>query len=411
MSPTRRAVLGGAALCGFSAAALAAEPTALTFCAIFPFSGAEALLGDESFRGLALAVDSLNAAGGLFKRKVVLLHEDGRDAKRAGEVAKAVAGKVAAIFGTATTSAALAASAAAGLANIPYFELTAIGDPITGRGLKYLFRFCPNADAFAAYSLDALTKLILPMIGHEPGGARIAILNVAGGPSASIAAAQATALKKLPVNLVQTLAYPANTLDFGPLVSALRGGRIDVLLHSAHPNDVVLFYRAMQEAHWRPRVVLGCGPAYGLMDTRQAIGAPFDGALAVDFPPYATNKAVAKGAAALEASYSSRYGSDPRSGLSLAAYTGAGFAFQALAKAGSTDRDKIRAAVLAMDVPCDEGGNGWGAAFGSNGQNRRAWPAVLQWQKGKPLAVYPGAAALAKISLPATFEPFGGARK
>ncbi|MGH7056392.1 MAG: ABC transporter substrate-binding protein [Acetobacteraceae bacterium] len=408
MSPSRRAVLGGAAVCGLQAtAALAAKPAVLTFAAIFPFSGASALLGDESFRGLALATDALNGSGGLLKRKVALIREDARDPKRATAAAKAVTAKAVAIFGTATTSAALAASAVAGLANVPYFELTAIGDPLTARGLKYLFRSCPDVDSFAECSLAALTGVVAPAMRRPAGALRLGILDVASGPSQAIAAAQAAACKKLKLDLVQTLAYPANSLNFGPLVRALRGARIDVLLHAAHPNDVVLLFRAMQQAGWRPRAVIGCGAAYGLADTRQAVGTTFDGTFAVDFPPYATDPKVARGAASLESAYRTRYGSAPRSGLSLAAYAGAGFFFAAIASAGSTDRDKIRKALLAMNVPCGAGANGWGAAFHSNGQNTRARPVALQWQKGRAVTVYPSPAALSHAAIQPAAEFHG----
>ena len=54
-----------AALCLGMAAANASAQDSIKFGALYPFSGALALLGDESFRGFELAVEERNAAGGI----------------------------------------------------------------------------------------------------------------------------------------------------------------------------------------------------------------------------------------------------------------------------------------------------------------------------------------------------------
>ncbi|WP_176000913.1 ABC transporter substrate-binding protein, partial [Paraburkholderia caledonica] len=51
--------------------------------AMYPFSGGLALLGDESFRGVELAVDERNAAGGINGSKIVLVKADAVDANQA----------------------------------------------------------------------------------------------------------------------------------------------------------------------------------------------------------------------------------------------------------------------------------------------------------------------------------------
>ena len=61
----------------------AAKAEELRFGALYPFSGGLALLGDESFRGLELATEEINAAGGLRGMRVVLLKGDAVDAAQA----------------------------------------------------------------------------------------------------------------------------------------------------------------------------------------------------------------------------------------------------------------------------------------------------------------------------------------
>ena len=51
--------------------------------ALYPFSGGLALLGDESFRGLEIAVEERNTAGGLNGKKIELVRGDAVDPNQA----------------------------------------------------------------------------------------------------------------------------------------------------------------------------------------------------------------------------------------------------------------------------------------------------------------------------------------
>ncbi|MGH7120142.1 MAG: ABC transporter substrate-binding protein [Acetobacteraceae bacterium] len=401
---TRRVLLAGAAGFGLGAAPARAPAPAsgppLTFGALFPFTGDAALLGDEAFRGLALAVEALNSAGGLDRRKVVLKQSDARNPSLAASAAKALIEreKVSAIFGTGTTAMALTASAASALANVPYFELTATGSAVTGRGLPSVFRSCSEVHALGALSVAGIADVLAPLWQRELRSLRVAVLAVREELGLAISEAQAAACKSRGLAIAQTLTYPPGTGDFMPLIRALKGARIEVVLHSGLSNDIVLFYRGMAEAAWQPRMVIGSGPSYAMADTRAAVGPGLDGTLIADFPPYAINPHAAPGVTAVGIAYQTKYGAAPRSGLSLAAYVGAGFFFAAIAKAGGTDLVKLRTALLTNNVACEKTANGWGAEFDVSGQNRRACPVLAQWQNGGAAAVFPRKFAAAMVA-------------
>jgi len=413
MLTTRRVVLAGAASLGIGAAPkLTSKKPPWVVGALFPLSGDAALLGDESFRGVALAVDALNATGGLAGREVRLMRADARDPTVAEAGAKALIGKekVSVIFGTAATPMALAGSSTAALAGVPYFELTATGTAVTGRGLPTVFRSCPEADAFGVASVAAVTKVLAPLWDRAPPSLRLATLASDDELGQGVAAMQATACKSRGLALVQSLSYPAGTVDVVPLIHALKEARIGVLLHTGFANDIVLLYRGMAETGWEPGMVIGCGPAYAMADTRAAVGPALDGTLVVDFPPYAIDPHVAPGVAAVASAYQRRYGAPPRSGLSLASYVGARLFFRAMQQAGGIDQAKLRAAVLKTDVPSATTANGWGAAFSSAGQNNRASVVLAQWQNGQVTAVAPRSVAVAEAKerlrpLPAQHKP------
>ena len=141
-----------AALGCLAAVAIApAQAADLKLGALYPFSGGLALLGDESFRGVQLAVDERNAAGGINGDKIMLVKADAVDANQAvGEARRLTSVEnVAAIFGSYASGISQAATQVTELAGVPYFELGAIADTITGRGFKYVFRSNPPAKNIA----------------------------------------------------------------------------------------------------------------------------------------------------------------------------------------------------------------------------------------------------------------------
>ncbi|MGH7105528.1 MAG: ABC transporter substrate-binding protein [Acetobacteraceae bacterium] len=396
MPMTRRVVLVGAAGLGLAAAPSRPPPKApsnppLLLGALFPLSGEAALIGDEGFRGLALAVDALNAGSGLLGRRVALKRADAPDPTIAANAAKDLIAKqkVAAIFGTGVTAMSLTASAAAAVASVPYFELTATGAPITTRGLPDVFRSCPEASEFGAASVAALIDIVARGWRRAPKSLRFALLASSSTLGQTVSEAQAKECKSRGLTPAQVFTYPAGTVDFMTLIQALKGAGIDVVLHTGVGNDIVLFYRGMAAAHWRPGMVIGSGPSYALADTSAAVGTALDGTLVAAFPPYAINPHAAPGASGVATAYQQRYGADPRSGLSLAAYVGAEFFFAALTKAGGTDLVKLRASVLAYNVAIGTTANGWGADFDASGQNLRAHPVLAQWRKGRCVTVAP----------------------
>jgi branched-chain amino acid transport system substrate-binding protein len=395
--PTTRRALLAAGLATAARPATGAGP--LAFGALFPFSGGLSLLGDESFRGLDLATDERNASGGLLGQPVKLIRGDATDQTQAEAEAKRLIeqAKVALVIGTYASAVSFAASAATELAGLPYFELDALADPITGRGFKLLFRSGPLASACGVLSVDAVADLLAPAWQTPPHALKLAMLHEDGLSGMALADAQMRRSVERGFAPAEEISYAATTMDFAPLVQRLRGAAMDVVLHTGHVNDVLMFHRAMKQAGWRPRMVVGSGGGYSLNDTAQALGADFEGVMNVDVTPYRISDVVAPGAGGVAAAYQRKYGAPPRSGHSLTCFTGARMFFDVVQRAGTLDRDKLRAAVLATDLPPGSTVGGWGVKFDDKGQNVRAVPYLSQWQKGVLVTVAPHAASVAAL--------------
>jgi branched-chain amino acid transport system substrate-binding protein len=400
----RRAVMG-LGLSGLAMGPAGAQaPAELRIGGLFPVSGPLGFLGDESFRGLELAVEERHAAGGLFGRPLRLLRTDAPDEMTAAtEARRLLAGndRVAALFGSFSSAIALPASQAAELAGVPFFELAALADAVMDRGFRFLFRASPRAADFAETSIEAVTGLLAPAFGQAADRLKLAIAHEEAAGGQSIANAQEALIRAQGLRLVERVAYASRAADLGAVVQRLRGLEADIVLHAGAPGDEVLLFRALREAGWRPRMVIGTAGGYGVTENARSLGDAFLGAMSADFTPFAVHERHAPGAPAFAETYLRRYGAEPRSGHSLAAFVGARWFLEALARAGSMERDRVRAAVLALDVPEGGSATGWGARFDERGQNTRAKPMLCQWQATaqgpRQMVVAPTAAAVAEL--------------
>ena len=395
----RRPLLGGLAAAAAAPRIAAAQGGEIKFGALYPFSGGLALLGDESFRGLEVAVEERNAAGGVLGRQIRLAKGDAVDQNQAiGEVRRLMSvERVAAVFGTYASPLAFAATQVTELQGVPYFEMGAISDPITERGFRYVFRTCPRSSDFGAATVGGVVDALAPAYGVDPKSLRIAILHEDALYGQTVSGFQEAQIKQRGLNQVEKLAYSARSVDLSSVIQRLRGVNADIVLHTGYQNDIVLFFRGMQEANWKPRMVIGSGAGYSLTDTARAVGPAFDGVMNVDFTQFAVNEQYAPGVSAFVELYKRRYGSDPRSGHSLANYFGARVYLDAVQRAGGTDKDRIRTAVMATDIAEGTTPTGWGVRFDERGQNTRVRPFLLQWQGGRQVTVYPAQAAVAQL--------------
>lgn len=368
--------------------------------ALYPFSGGLALLGEESARGLEIAVDEMNAAGGLKGEKIVLERGDAVDNNQAiGEARRLISlSGVKAIFGSYSSARSIAASQVAELAGIPYFELGAVADEVTSRDFKYLFRTNPTADHMARLIVDMIVDKVAPGLGRAPGDLKIGIIHEDSSYGTSVAGHQQAYGKEAGLNIVSVQGYPAATVDMSSIVLDLKSKGVDVVLQTSYQNDSVLFLQQANEAGYKPAAIIGGGGGYSMLPTAEAVGKDvIEGVLDADFTQYAVNTAFTPGLEAFVEAYKAKYGQEPRSGHSLNNYVGALAILQAMDGAESLEPDDIIAAVTAIDIPQGQTAAGYGVQFGEGNQNVRASMMGMQWQDGKLVTVYPPEAAAAEM--------------
>lgn len=358
--------------------------------AVFPLSGSAALLGDEAARGLEMAVEAQNAAG---TRPIRLIRADASEPAAALAEARRLIRqeRVTLLFGSVVAQMGLAALQAAEALDVPFVELAAAADTMLAGGARRFIRTGPSALAYGRIAAEALTQCLPQPLNLPSAGLRVAVLHEASPSPEAIGAALEAKLTSAQIRVVERIGHAPRSTEWGAMVQRLRAAGANVLIHAANEGDASAMLRALAEAAWRPRVLMGAGPAWGLVDMARALEPALDGCFALDVPPIETAAGWAQGAAGFARSYQRRWGSPPRSGLSLAAYSGARIVLgQALER-----RAALRPALDAVDQPAGSLPNGWGWRLDERGQNTRAEPVLLQWQAGRAVTVFPYVAAAA----------------
>jgi len=342
-----------------------AQPVAeIRLAALLPLTGVLGVLGDETFRGLELAAEERAGA----PRFRVLRADTPDAAPGLAELRRLLATeRPAAVFGSVSSALALPVSQAADAAGLPFFELNAVAEAITDRGLRLVWRLGPQAAQFGAVAAEVLTGHVPRLLGMPAEAIRVAIIGSGGLSSDAICAAAAASLTAAGITVAGR--FNALAAEMAHAVQRMRSLGADVLLHSGEEGDVAALFRAFREGAWRPRLLVGMGGGHAVADTARAAGAGHDGTLVIDVPPSLPGNPFTD-------AYRRRYGAAPRSGHSLAAFSLARPVLDALAG------PDLRLGMAAVDLPLGILANGWGMRMDARQQNTRAPPVLSVWESG-----------------------------
>ena len=145
-------------------AVLRAQGAGVKLGLLHPVTGALSYSGLQGRVGATMAVDEINAAGGikaLAGAKIDPVLGDAQSTPDGGtaEVEKMNSAEVACIVGGYASSICLAVSQAAARYDLPYVVDVGVADSIVTRGLKNTFRFSPGFGVIAKAALDNLTTI------------------------------------------------------------------------------------------------------------------------------------------------------------------------------------------------------------------------------------------------------------
>lgn len=394
---SRRSLACIAATFAWLGAGAASAQAPLKIGVVNPFSGPLALYGDEMTRGFELAVDRVNAAGGVGGRMVQVVRASATTPQEAITAVEQLVSrdKVDVLSGTYVTALSNAASEAALSNNKLFWETNALARDLTERGLPNFARSGPAGDAFAQRSVEGTLKLVADQLGKAPAALKVWVEHEDSAFGTSIAKEQERLLRAAGVTRLGLGSHSARAVDLSDSVLRAKNFAPDLWLSTAYVVDHNLLLRTAREQSFKPgaMMLVGTGDTFETLD---ALGKDYlEGVLLVSYPRPDVGEAYAPGAGAFLTAYRAKYNRDPIAPQSMSAYVGMRVLLEALTAAGSTDYEKVIAAAARMDKPFGSYETGYGVKFDKTMQNTRALPLIAQWQDGKVRAVFPPEAVAA----------------
>lgn len=408
MISSKRTFIAAAALLAAAAMpSLASAQQSIKIGALNPYSGPMALYGTEVTRGYELAVDKLNASGGLLGKKIELVRGDVTTPQQGIATVEQLVSKdnVDMFVGTYVSGIALTASDAALRYNKLYWETNAVAQTLTERGLPNFVRSGPDSNAFANTSSAAVRELIAPALKKDIRGLKVWIESEDSIYGSVIAAAQKRILETFGAKIVGTGAHPARTIDLNDSVLRIKQAAPDVLVQTGYVPDGNLLLRTLRDQGVKPGAVLFVGTG-DTVEALQALGAEYmEGILVVGYPRQDITEAFGPGSKAYLEAYRAKYKADPVAPQGMNAYSGFMIMAEVVKSAGSLEPEKVQAAAAKFEKPENSYPSGYGVRFDKQFQNVRTGFTVSQWQSGKMVTVYPKIAVVPGVVLKPVGRP------
>ena len=377
----------------------AQQPASVKVGLLVPLSGPWSRGGEVMLKGARLAIEHINAAGGikaLNGAKLDLIVQDAGDstekAKNAAQRMVAQETELVAMSAAYLSSFTLAATEVTERAGIPVVTV-AYSDLITDRGFKYVFQSSPTAIRQAEDSLPELVKLAEATTGQRPKTVAIVMDNTAASVS-FIKPIKEKFLKELNLQLVVDETFTPPLADATPLIQRIRSTRPDILLLLPTViSDAKLLLEKMNEfGLGRGRIpTISSGTAIAEPDMVKNVGPEILEGLMSVVANWNT-----KDTQALAAEYVQKSGEPWMTQSAMSAYGEMWIIKEALEKAGKADREAVTTALRQLDLT--EGAAkffpGARVKFDDKGRRVDAGIYIVQWQKAQAVTVYPPADAL-----------------
>jgi branched-chain amino acid transport system substrate-binding protein len=362
-----------------------------------PVTGALAQDGEYGRLGAEIALNEINAAGGIKSMggaTLQMVFGDARSNPEGGtaEVERMQSEGVAAIVGGFASPICLAASQAASRYDIPYIVDVGVSDQIVNRGLKNTFRLGPGFGTVTTAALDNLVKL------NDAAGKpakTVVIVHEDGLFGSGMAKLMNAELPKRGFEVVETIAHPTPSRDMSNVALRIKSLNPDLVIPSSYYGEFVLLARTLQQQKIHPKGIYAVlnGAASNFRFVKEF---PDAANLVMDCNHWADPRKPKTAAVRAAAEKDGRFWlyNTPLN------YSCVRLLADAIERAGSADRAKVTEA-LANSTFSDHI-MPYGPTKFLNGQNTGAAPVNTQVQNGDIKLIFPAEFADAKPVFPST---------
>jgi branched-chain amino acid transport system substrate-binding protein len=366
-------------------------PATIKVGAVVPLTGRYAAGGGQIKNGYELAVEDINAAGGvdvggtMVPLELIILDDESDATKTVQHLETLYSNdEVVAYLGGFGSDLHAAAAGIAEKNKVPYIGVAFALYSVHQQGFKYLFSPFPKSPGIAIATFDMLDSL-------SPKPTNIAIFAETTDWGAELGELWTEQANQRGYT-VTTYEYAPGTTDFSSIILPARDSGAEAVLALPNPPDGLALAKQIKELDFNASAYVfvraADPPTWG-----ENLGVDGNGFMLM--PGW--NRAVKfDGVAEMAERHSAKFGS-PAVATTGPAYAAVQILVDAISRAGSLDRDAIRDAIAATDMDTMVGP----VTFNEDGTGN-VLTVVNQWQDGAQTLVWPPDQAVAPVQYPAT---------
>jgi branched-chain amino acid transport system substrate-binding protein len=373
------ALAAGAISTAFPLRGYAADP--VNIGGLYPVTGSMAQIGQGCVNAAKLAAQMVNDAGGIkslggAKLNLIISDIQSNTTVTRTEADRLITGyKLSALHGCYASALTLIASEVAERAKVPL--ITGSSSDQLNQNRTYTFTPFARASQFAQAQLR-MSRIVT----DKP---RVAVIfeNTAFGTSTSNGLREQAPAEGVEIVLFEP--YSAGFSDAGPLINKVKASGANMLFSVSYLNDLILIIKTIKQVGLEIGINGGSG-GFVIPDFQKNVGNLSEGLQGVAH----WNHDIDANAQKVNDVYKQQYGEflfEYAGGLVAQTFMLA----DALERAASTDPQKVRDALAALDVSQGYAAMcpGGKVKFGPDGKNIYAHPVGVQWQHGDLATVFP----------------------
>ena len=346
---------------------------------IIPLSGPSASVGEQGRNAREMAVEEINAAGGIkslggAKLEMLYADSESKPEKGVSEAERMInTEKVHILTGCWNSAVTYPTTAVAERYGVPFVVPVSVADKITEQGFKTVFRVAAK-DSWWTRDQFAFLKDMQEEFKTEIK--TLAFVYENGDWGKGFAGQWRALAEKNGYKIVLDEPYPSTTTDLSPVVQKIRRARPDALMLVSNAADAILLTNTLADYKVKLKAIIASGGGHADPSFLKATGS--NARYLFDIVEWETD--VNKpGVKEINEKFKARYGYN-LAGESVDAYIAMYVIKDALERAGSTDPVKIREALAKTNL---RSGPAMIASydaieFDATGQNKHAALSIVQ---------------------------------
>ncbi|MFA7670511.1 MAG: ABC transporter substrate-binding protein [Burkholderiaceae bacterium] len=366
-----------------AAAALAcgvpATADTLKIGAVLPMTGTAAVFGEKFQQAYGMAIEEINAAGGVNGKKLVLVIEDSQERPQIGKIAteKLISDPdILVLTGGRSSGVTLVEAQVAEENKVPYLIDHGSSDLATRSGYEYVFRLNPTAGMYP----NTLKEYF-----NENKPRSIVHINVDNAYGEAIYEYGLKDYMKETGIDYKVIKYAAGQLDFKPIMIQAKSSNPQIVIMSAgDDNDATQLIKAAQEADLSPELFVGTGGGHSIMGFAKQGGKLTETVLTAG--PWHGDRSQEQFHQFFD-KFTKAFGHEPGE-HEIEGYSAIYVLADVLKRADPLTREGVRTALAETDIKTIFGQVKFEDFDGYTNQNR-AKTDLSQWIGGKMYTVYP----------------------